>query len=587
MPTLDIFPWSHNLDTGIELIDTQHKGLVDLLNILVNHLTIDSDAPTLNAIFDQLHEYARVHFRDEEAIWEEVMGADDWAHEHEREHCHFSARILALKAEQGVKPIEQVMEDVAAFLSHWLALHILESDKRLARAVLSFRQGTPLDEAKHLAQLATQEDSKNLISTVLHMYDSLSKRTLHLAKEIARRKKSEALLRQAREKALQVSEAKGNFLANMSHEIRTPMNAILGFCDLIHSRPLDPTQLAHLNKVMEAGRHLVHVVNDILDYSKIEAGKFEISSQAVDLRALLAAVMSMLEQNAAAKNVRLLATVDPQLPFVLHGDPVRITQSLLNLANNSVKFTPEGSVHLKISIAENADTSSLVRFEVEDTGVGIEPDDLGRLFQPFQQVGSGTSQATSSTGLGLSITRHLAELMGGEVGVSSVPKVGSKFWFTARMPHGVDALPGLQITEPMPQFTPEAIQLRMRGKRVLLAEDEAFNQELAVIQLEAVGMEVHVADDGLKAVAMVRASEQPGARTYDLVLMDMQMPHMDGLQATRALRESGFIKPIIAMTANAFSEDRQKCLSAGMDSFITKPVETQMLFREIMQWIRE
>jgi len=196
-------------------------------------------------------------------------------------------------------------------------------------------------------------------------------------------------------------------------------------------------------------------------------------------------------------------------------------------------------------MVENATTFSVVRFEVEDTGVGIDPDDLGRLFQPFQQVGIGTSQIASSTGLGLSITRHLAELMGGEVGLSSVPEVGSKFWFTARMPHAEDASSEAPPPDATPQYSEDKVLQRMHGKRVLLAEDEPFNQELAVIQLEALGMEVDVVEDGVKALAKVHSTEQQGGRPYDLVLMDMQMPHMDGLQATRALRASGFMKPII------------------------------------------
>ena len=376
-------------------------------------------------------------------------------------------------------------------------------------------------------------------------------------------------LAQAKQFAETASVAKSAFLANMSHEIRTPMNAILGMARLVRKGGLSDEQIAQMGKLETASAHLLEIINAVLDLSKIEAGRFSLESVPVQIEALVANVLSMVHERVQAKGLALLSEV-PHLAGALLGDPTRLQQALLNYVTNAVKFTERGGIVIRLVVEAEDAQSMTLRFEVEDSGIGIPEEALPRLFSAFEQADASTTRHYGGTGLGLAITRKLARLMGGDAGVRSQPGVGSTFWFTVCLDKD-DQPP---VTLPAAGDNPgERLRSDFAGRRVLLVEDEPINREIAVILLEDLGLQVDQAEDGEQAVAMAAASN------YDLVLMDMQMPRMDGLQATQHIRRlpAHARTPILAMTANAFAEDKARCLEAGMDDFMAKPVVPERL----------
>jgi PAS domain S-box-containing protein len=375
--------------------------------------------------------------------------------------------------------------------------------------------------------------------------------------------------------------AKSAFLANMSHEIRTPMNAILGMASLMKRAGVTPKQAERLDKIDTAGQHLLEIINAILDISKIEAGKFVIEETVVNLGEITSNVASILHDRAQEKHLKILIETR-QVPDRLLGDSARLQQALLNYATNATKFTEKGSITLRTRIDDESDTSVLVRFEVQDTGIGIDPETISRLFNTFEQADNSTTRKYGGTGLGLAITKRLAGLMGGAAGVDSVPGAGSTFWFTARLKKAAPAV----VAGSSPIFgvgAEAALKRDFTGRRILLVEDDPGNREVALALLEEAGLVIDTAEDGDVAVEMAARGG------YALILMDMQMPAMGGVEATRLIRASatGRHTPIVAMTANAFAEDRARCFEAGMNDFIAKPFSPDKLFSMIVKWLAQ
>jgi two-component system, sensor histidine kinase and response regulator len=389
----------------------------------------------------------------------------------------------------------------------------------------------------------------------------------------------------ARDVAEDAALAKSAFLANMSHEIRTPMNVIIGLTHLMQRDAHDPAAADRLAKVGDAARHLLDIINDILDLSKIDAGKLVLAPADFSVDAVLGRATALVADGARRKGLAL--TVDRgDLPQSLRGDALRLSQILVNLLSNAVKFTALGSVVLRCGVVARDGDDWTIRFAVRDTGVGIPAEAQGRLFSPFEQADGSTTRRFGGTGLGLSIARELAQLMGGSIGVESEPGRGSEFWFTAKLQsaHAAGAgLPAPHDAAAAAHGVEHALRERHRDARILVADDNRINQELATELLRLVDLQVEVADNGRVAVDMARRG------AYDLILMDMQMPEMDGLEATRLIRAVPELDatPIVAMTASAFGADRDACLAAGMNDHIGKPVNPATLYESLLRWLDE
>ena len=384
-------------------------------------------------------------------------------------------------------------------------------------------------------------------------------------------------LSEAQQKAEQANRAKSAFLANMSHEIRTPLNAITGMAHLIRRGGLSSEQAQRLDKLEMAGQHLLETINAVLDLSKIEAGKLSLESIPLRLESIVENVCSMLQPKADEKGLQLRRELPDGLPLLL-GDPTRLQQALLNFAGNALKFTDQG--HVSIHIERLADENGVLtlRFSVLDTGIGIAPEVQSRLFAAFEQADSSTTRLYGGSGLGLTITRRIAEAMGGTVGVRSLPDQGSCFWFTVCLPQASGTLleSSLQASDVLQQ-----LRENCRQRRVLLVDDEPINREIAQALLEDAGLTPDIARDGVEASHLARL------QNYDLILMDMQMPRMDGIEACRQIRQhSGNTQVrIVAMTANAFADDKARCLAAGMNDFLVKPIKPQDFYAQLLRWL--
>ncbi|MDX2270041.1 MAG: PAS domain S-box protein [Bryobacter sp.] len=405
--------------------------------------------------------------------------------------------------------------------------------------------------------------------------DGKAIRLLGIATDVTLRQETEANLLRAKEAAEAAARAKGEFLAMMSHEIRTPMNGVMGMAQLLAETPLNPEQKEFLGAIQESGEGLLTILNDILDFSKIEAGKLLIEPASFELRNCVESALALVRAKARVKGIQLLSEVAADLLPCYEGDAGRIRQVLLNFLSNAVKFTAKGSVLLRVEA--DPERNGHLRFSVTDTGIGIAPEQLERLFQPFTQADSSTTRRYGGTGLGLVISQKLVKMMGGELGVESKPGVGSTFW--CRLP--LSPMPQLCCPAPVKVQNPSR---HLNGtKRVLVAEDNRTNQLVAQRMLERLGCEVVLAANGKEAL------DACGEQEFDLVLMDCHMPEMDGWEATCRLRQkelaSGKHTPIVALTANALSGERERCLAIGMDDYLAKPVDVVTLQCVLESWV--
>ena len=727
MNSIDIFPWDDNFNTGLAVVDEQHRKLVQLLNALASHVAFRSNVPELGQIFDELAAYTVYHFDTEEGIWHEFLDGDESEAEHRATHASFVSEVLRFKNALGSATQHELAEKALGFLARWLASHILETDRYMAYTVLSLTEGLPLQAAKTRAKEQMGGATRNLIDIILSIYSTLSANTLRLMRELAEHRKleiatqkSHALLQEAvsnvaigftiydeqdrlvacneayldfyktsrdlivpgnsfeeivrqgaergqyqeaigrvdewvservskhqaadgshleqqlddgrwlliiehrtpsgfivgnridiserkradaelakhrhhleslvdertaalsiaKEAAEAANRAKSTFLANMSHELRTPMNAIMGMTAMALRRADDPRQHEQLSKVEQASQHLLMVINDILDISKIEAERLTLETTDFRLREVLDNLSSLVEQKAIEKGLRLQIDITPALQEqTFNGDPLRLGQVLVNLVGNAIKFTHHGSVTVHANLLDLMPGKAMLRFAIIDTGIGINAEAKQRLFAAFEQADNSMTRKYGGSGLGLAISKRLAKLMGGDIGVESQSGVGSEFWFTVRLDKTADAVLATPLLPS--EFAEQRLKNCYSGSRVLLAEDEPISQEISCGLLEDVGLVVDLAEDGDEAFALAQKND------YDLILMDMQMPKLNGIDATRVIRalSQHARTPILAMTANAFEEDRKTCMAAGMNDHIGKPVDPEKLFETLLRWL--
>lgn len=479
---------------------------------------------------------------------------------------------------------------LSLLVHQWVARPLLALSRcsaQLAQGIWNMgeAQSSPVHEVALL-----RDSMRDMARQLKNHQDELEQRVAARTEELEQHRDHLAILVQERTSDLQkakeaaeaANHAKNTFLANMSHELRTPLNAIMGMTALALRRAQEPRLREQLVQIDHASGHLLALISDILDITKIEAERFSLDCIKFQLGDVLEDFMGMMTIKAKAANLQFNVDVPATVAMKsLRGDRTRLKQILLNLTANAIKFTPAGQVTVRALLSEEREQDVLLRFEVQDTGIGITPEQQERLFTAFEQADSSKTRKYGGPGLGLAISKRLAELMGGAVGVESVVGQGSLFWFTVRL----DKEPVAAMVTPNPVQEPAETRLKRQfaGARVLLVEDERINREVARSMLKHVGLRVTLAEDGIQAV------DQARTQVFDLILMDLLMPNLDGLEATRLIRALPAYAevPILALTANVFEDDRNLCLEAGMNEHISKPVNPQALYAMLLLWLEQ
>ena len=426
--------------------------------------------------------------------------------------------------------------------------------------------------------LMLRQRELELLRTNEALENRVRQRTAELEERTLQVEALNIALEERAQQAESANFAKHQFLGKMSHELRTPLNGIIGFTALLQRKVTDTAHLQKLAGIGKSANNLASVINEILNFTDIDSGKLNFVTVDFDLNEVIQRVSDMIAPRAFAKKLAYTVEVDPAIPPVLTGDPGKLTQVLLNLAGNAVKFTYQGSVNVRASLTgADEDGDVTIRFEVEDTGIGIEPSKLNILAEPFEQSDNSLTRPFGGIGLGLSINRKLVEMMGGETGLKSEAGSGSTFWAIFKLKRG--KLKTLAKPTELPSL--EALKAHHASAKLLLVEDDLIFQEIHKELLKEAGLDVDTANDGEEAVAM--AAE----RAYDLILMDVQMPVMDGLDAALAIRKIPGREntPIIAVSANAYDEDKERCLDVGMNAFLAKPVQPEILYGALLNWL--
>ena len=583
---IEIFPWNQNFATGIAAIDEQHKRLIGLLNVLVGHLAFQSEAPEIEQVFNELKSYVAIHFASEEKIWHKHFKGDSWEEWHKDAHVDFVEKIQELRQGDGTKTTEQILEEIVSFLTHWLALHIIEGDMRLAKVVLALPSGISLERAKELANLEMSGATRVLIDTVMSMYDKLANRTVTLSREINRRIKAEAELQivsaelnRAKDEAIAADQAKSRYLAAMSHEIRTPLCAVLGLAQMGKRESDNPKLQRIFDQMLDSGKLLQGVVNNVLDFSKIEAGKIELDEEAIPLERLIEQLRLLGKAPAEEKGIRLRITQDENAPAWFQGDRLRLTQVLGNLQANAVKFTEKGGVEIAI----RRQGEKLV-FTVTDTGIGMTPEQVSHLFIPFAQADKSTTRRFGGTGLGLTITKRLVELMKGEIQITSDPGVGSRFEISLPLIESAPLQAFSQQGEGEAQAgPPQNDGQRLKGVCILVAEDNEVNRLVLDSMLRQEGATVSSVEDGQQVLDMLQTQGDGG---WDVLLTDIQMPRMNGFELAQEVGQRYPGLSLIGLTANALLGDRQRCIDIGMVDYVSKPIDLETLIGAIRMHAR-